>query len=258
MAVRFTLRRILGVAIGGLMLGAMAQPAVAAEFSKHAKDSAEVTAIQLSGRIDEGDTYELQLYLSNLPKKPAVVIYLDSPGGNLHEGMRLGKFFHQARIETVVESKTRCTSACALAFLGGRDNSGKLKRTKSSSGGVGFHSFSRDFDSDRKYSADDLKYVVQRTQTEIFNVAEYLRTVGADMDVLRIMLRAKSNEMNFLTNDDAISFGILVFDEKRNKLIDPTLVLNGLDRRPTAESVPSAGPSGSKPAPMVMRLQSAS
>jgi hypothetical protein len=60
-------------------------------------------------------------------------------GGNLREGMRLGRFFFQNKIETVVESKTQCASACALAFLGGRDETGKPRRTKASTGGVGFH-----------------------------------------------------------------------------------------------------------------------
>jgi hypothetical protein len=261
MATRFALRRFLGAAIGGIMLGAIAQPAQALEFSAHPKDSADVNAILVKGKVEDGDTFELQLYIANLPKKPNIVVYLDSPGGSLGEGMRLGRFFHQAKIETVVEAKVRCTSACALAFLGGRDSAGQLKRTKSSMGALGFHSFSREFDNNRRYSADDLKFVLQRTQTEIFGVAEYLRAIGADPDVLRIMLRAKADEMNFVSNDDAISLGILVFDEKRNKVIEPSLVINGLDRRPAAAITPSAGgpaAATTAPVPAVFRLQSAS
>jgi membrane-bound ClpP family serine protease len=80
-------------AVAGLVLGALAQPASAIEISKHASDSAEVNAIQLKGKIDDGDTFDLQVYISNLPKKPTVVVYLNSPGGNLREGMRLGRVF---------------------------------------------------------------------------------------------------------------------------------------------------------------------
>ena len=256
---RFALRGLLAAAIGGALLGAVAQPAQALELSQHKSDSAEVNAILVKGRIDDGDTFDLQVYIANLPKKPTIVVYLDSPGGNLREGMRLGRFFHQAKIETVVEGKTRCTSACALAFLGGRDNvTGKLKRTKSSTGAVGFHSFSREFDKDRTYSAQDLAYVLQRTQTEIFGVAEYLRAIGSDPDVLRVMLRAPANDMNFISNDDAIALGILVWDEKRNKLIEPELVLNGFDRtRPGTSAAPttSPAPAATSPAPVVFRVQ---
>jgi hypothetical protein len=260
---RFAIRGLLAAAIGGAMLGAVAQPAAAIEFTQHPSDSPEVNAILLKGRIDDGDTFELQVYIANLPKKPTLVVYLDSPGGNLREGMRLGRFFHQAKIETVVEAKTRCTSACALAFLGGRDNvTGKLKRTKSTTGAVGFHSFSREFDKDRSYTAQDLAYVLQRTQTEIFGVAEYLRAIGSDPDVLRVMLRAPANDMNFISNDDAIALGILVWDEKRNKLIEPEIVLNGLDRsRSGASATPTAAtpsPAATSPAPVVFRVQAAS
>ena len=44
---------IFGAALTGLVLGAIAQPASAIEISKHAKDSAQVNAIELKGRIDE-------------------------------------------------------------------------------------------------------------------------------------------------------------------------------------------------------------
>jgi len=228
------LRGVLGAALAGLAFATLAQPASALEISKHAKDNAETNAIQLKGRIDDGDTYELQVYIAGLAKKPNVVIYLNSAGGNLREGMRLGRFFFQNKIETVVESKTQCASACALAFLGGRDETGKPRRTKASTGGVGFHSFSREFDKDKNYSADDLKTVVQMTQSQVAVVAEYLKAVNADLDLLRIMLRAAANEMNYLSNDDALAVNIRVWDEKRSQIVEPEYVVNKLDRSQAA------------------------
>ncbi len=192
----FGLGSIFGAAIAALALGSLGQPAGALEISKHALDSAEVNAIQLKGRIEDGDTFGLQVYISNLPKKPTIAVYLNSPGGNLREGMRLGRFFFDNRIETTVETKTACASACALAFLGGRDGeTGKPHRTKAANSGVGFHSFSREFDN-KSYSADDMKVIVQQTQTQVFHVADYLKSIGADLDILRLMLRAHANQMN--------------------------------------------------------------
>jgi hypothetical protein len=228
------LRGVLGAAIAGLAFAALAQPANALEISKHTKDNAETNAVLLKGRIDDGDTYELQVYIAGLAKKPNVVVYLNSAGGNLREGMRLGRFFFQNKIETVVESKTQCASACALAFLGGRDESGKPRRTKASTGGVGFHSFTREFDKDKNYSADDLKTVVQMTQNQVALVAEYLKAVNADLDLLRIMLRATANEMNYLSNDDALAVNIRVWDEKRSQIVEPEYVVNKLDRSQAA------------------------
>jgi hypothetical protein len=234
----------LGAALAAVMLGAIVQPAAALEISRHeAKDNPEINAILLKGKIDLGDTFDLQVYIASLPKKPSIVVYLNSPGGNLAEGMRLGRFFYQNKIETVVESKTACTSACALAFLGGRDNgSGKPRRTKFSTAGLGFHSFSREFDKTRSYTADDLKGIVRGTQVQVFAVAEYRRSIGTDLDVLRVMLRAAANQMNYLSNDDAIALNIRVWDEKRDQAVEPELVRASLDRARTVSTAsnPSA------------------
>ncbi len=240
----FGLRNVLGAALAGLALGALAQPAGALEISKHTSDSAEVNAIQLKGKIEDGDTFDLQVYISNLPKKPVVVVYLASPGGNLREGMRLGRFFYQNKIETAVEGKTYCASSCALAFLGGReDATGKPHRTKASTAGVGFHSFTREFDKDKSYTAEDLKLVVQRTQTDVFGLADYLKAVNADPDVLRLMLRTQATEMNFISNEEALSLNIRVWDEKHKKLVDPQIV----DRTGSRAAADASAPNGPSP-----------
>lgn len=222
-------KTIFGAALAGLVFGAFAQPAGAIEISKHARDSASVNAIQVKGVISEGDTFELQAYIASLPKKPHIVIVLSSPGGNLAEGMKLGRFFYERKIETAIETKTFCASACALAFLGGRDDSGKPLRTKAANSGLGFHSFTREFDKDKSYTADDLKVVVQRTQSTVYVVADYLRTINTDMDVIRLMLKAQNSEMNFISNDDALTLNIRVFDEKRNAVVDPEQVMDRLN-----------------------------
>jgi hypothetical protein len=222
-------KTIFGAALAGLVFGAFAQPASAIEISKHAKDSAEVNAILVKGVINQGDTFELQAYIASLPKKPHIVIFLSSPGGNLAEGMKLGRFFYDRKIETTIETKTFCASACALAFLGGRDDSGKPLRTKAANSGLGFHSFTREFDKDKSYTADDLKVVVQRTQSTVYVVADYLKTINTDMDVIRLMLKAQNSEMNFISNDDALTLNIRVFDEKRNAVVDPEQVMDRLN-----------------------------
>ena len=177
------------------------------------------------------------------------MVYLNSPGGNLREGMRLGRFFFQNKIETVVESKTALRQRLrARVPRRPRRRTGKPQRTKASTGGVGFHSFTREFDKDKSYSADDLKTVVQMTQTQVAVVAEYLKAVNADLDLLRIMLRAAANEMNYLSNDDALAVNIRVWDEKRNQIVEPEYVaeqarpLSGRRRARRMAPSPTAAP----------------
>jgi hypothetical protein len=44
---------------------------------------------------------------------------LDSPGGDLQGGIMLGAAIRSARVDTVVEEKAICASACTYAFIGG-------------------------------------------------------------------------------------------------------------------------------------------
>jgi len=224
------------------LLGAMTLPAAALDISKHAKDSPEINAVLLKGTVTDGDAYELKTYLNKLPKKAMTVVYLDSPGGNLREGLKLGNLFFERKIETVVDEKASCTSACALAFLGGRGTNDKPMRAKVSTGKVGFHSFTRDFNDNITYSAGDLKTVLQRTQTEVFNIAEYLRGIETNMDVLRIMLGAPSSAMNFISDDDAIELNIQVWDAKSGKHVDPAPVLERLAKARAEAKIAAAQP----------------
>ena len=117
----FGLRSVFGAAIAALAFGALAQPASAIEISKHATDSAEVNAIQLKGKIDDGDTFDLQVYIAE-PAEEAE-----------HRGLselarRQSARRHEARPVLLPEqdrdrgrNQDACASACALAFLGGRD-----------------------------------------------------------------------------------------------------------------------------------------
>ena len=57
---------------------------------------------------------------------------------------------------------------------------------------------------------NDMKTIVQQTQSQVFLVADYLKSVGADMEIIRLMLRAQASQMNFISNDEALSLNIRV------------------------------------------------
>jgi hypothetical protein len=247
MTAKQNIRHLVSTAV---LLGAMTLPATALEISKHGSDNAHTNAVLLKGTIVDGDAYEVKRYIAKLPKKANVVVYLDSPGGNLREGLKLGSYFYEFKIETVVANKALCTSACALAFLGGRDAKGEVARTKYTTGRVGYHAFSREFNENVTYSANDLKTVLLRTQFEVFNIAQYLRSIETDMDVLRIMLSAPPQGMAFISDDTAIEIGVRVFDAKLNKPVDPAPVLERLAKaRADAKLAAAQPPVPAPPAP---------
>lgn len=60
-------------------------------------------------------------------------VLLESKGGSLQAGLRLGELFRQRGMETAVAYDTLCASSCALAWLGG------VKRNMFPTSQIGFH-----------------------------------------------------------------------------------------------------------------------
>ena len=50
------------------------------------------------------------------------------------------------------------------------------------------------------------------------------------------MLQAQANQMNYISNDEALALNIRVWDDKRNQLVDPEQVTGSLDRSRTAKA----------------------
>ncbi len=200
----------------------LASRAAALEFSPHENDSGVLLAVLATGPIENGDADRFKAYLARHPSKKRTAVYLNSTGGSLYEGMRLGRAFHQLGVRTVIEGDgALCVSACALAFLGGRDGNGTPWRTKSSSSQLGFHSWRSQFSSSRTYTDADMYALEQRTQRTVLDVADYLREIGTDLDFLRIMFRASATDMNDVSNAEALQIGIKVWDERSRRFLVP-------------------------------------
>jgi hypothetical protein len=104
--------------------------------------------IYATGAIEQGDSAKLERLVrdndltSNIDK---YVVRLNSPGGSVLEGMRLGTVIRDAQLETFIGRGETCASACALAFLGGtrRFATGTgVGRQMDFGAALGFHGFS--------------------------------------------------------------------------------------------------------------------
>ena len=211
--------------LGGaaMLIGANASRAL--EFAKHPADSAMVNAIEVKGSIETGDAVALQAYIAKLPHKKVTVVYLNSPGGSLDEGMALGRLFHRARIRTAVIGKdVVCRSACSTAFLGGRDSETEEPwRAKGSTARLGFHSFEIDWE-DKEYTAQDMSNAIARTQKITLAMADYMIEVGASLEFLHARLRAPVDSMSYMSNEEALSLGIYIANDRTGELITPARV----------------------------------
>ena len=208
--------------LGAAVLLLSSQGGSALEFLEHPADSETVNAVELKGKIETGDAVALQAYLAKLPQKKITIVYLSSPGGSLEEGMALGRLFHGARIRTAVIGKgVLCSSACTTAFLGGRDaETGEPWRAKGSTAMLGFHSFKIDW-ADKAYTAQDMSTAIARTQKMTLAMADYMSEVGASLEFLRARLKAPAESMNYMSNEEALSLGVYIVNDKTGELITP-------------------------------------
>ena len=168
----------------------MASPICALDFVIHpGNTSPSLTAIRATGVIENGDAERLQIFLNSQPKRKNTAVYLGSSGGSLYEGFRLGIFFHDNRIKTVLEGGMDCASACAIAFLGGTDDNDKAWRSSSTNSRLGFHAFK---------SGGDLN------QDEIQSIAadmiQYGRYVNAPMEFIVVALQTPSDAIYWVSN----------------------------------------------------------
>ena len=86
--------------------------------------------LELSGNIGPDSTALVARLLPKLSKLCVNTVYLNSNGGLLEDGFKMGDLFRQYRVSSRVSKGQTCSSACAVAFLGGKfrsvETGGKL------------------------------------------------------------------------------------------------------------------------------------
>jgi hypothetical protein len=86
--------------------------------------------VEFTGGVNDGAAKALRDVVGPAPK--VTTVRLNSPGGWMHEGVRMAEVIRHFRLNTTVREE--CASACTVAFLAGLD------RTVSPGAALGFHS----------------------------------------------------------------------------------------------------------------------
>lgn len=155
------------------------------------------------GEIRAGDAGKLISFLrQNGIQKEAdersYSIRLSSPGGNLFEGMAIGRAIRSAGLVAVVGRNRSCVSACALAFLGGIQVavvSSAPRRILEYGADLGFHGFSagnnklvllnETLDLNRVITALILKYAEEMKGVDLGWLSNALNVAASDMLFVR-------------------------------------------------------------------------
>jgi hypothetical protein len=146
------------------------------------------TIITVVGKLETDDGQNFAERVSGL--RDAVVV-LNSPGGSLVAGLRIGTIIRLKKFATVVPDGTRCASACAIAWLGG------TSRYMGQQGAVGFHAV---------YTMEN--GTPAETGAGNALLGAYLSRLGLSDNAVLYITSAPPTAMNWLSIDDAKALGI--------------------------------------------------
>lgn len=168
--------------------------------------------ILVSGPIERGDAERFKAYWKeNAYDSWNFIISLDSPGGNLLDGLEIGRFLRKVGANTEVQRYQRpisggyyadavpgaeCYSACALAFMGG------VERDIPEGGTIGFHQFYGGGGS----SAAEAMEITQHISALI---AGYLRDMGAKPELFELMSGTSPDNMFVPTRDEIAALNVV-------------------------------------------------
>ena len=170
-----------------------ASPANAARIG-YDDAAAEMTLISVVGEFSSGDADRFDAVATRALQRgyPTVVLF-SSPGGHLATGPHIGLTIHRSGFFTMVADFDACASACAVAWLGGRERfAGPAAR-------IGFH---------QGYWRDEngLHPTVEGNAV----VAHYLGLLSLPESVVWAVMKAGPEDMGWLSFGIADEIGLSV------------------------------------------------
>lgn len=162
-------------------------------------------SINMAGPIVEGDARDLQSIIDSMIDAGVPVrvghVYLDSPGGDVFEAIKIGRILRENKIQALVGVDDRCYSSCTLVLAGAVS---RLPQGK-----VGIHSFysltSREKEFD--YSKEDAGY------SAVAKVVEsYLREMRIPVALLDEMMKTPASTLKILDLEEQQSLALFGYD----------------------------------------------
>lgn len=124
-------------------------------------------------------------------------VTFDSPGGNITKAIELGRLIRSNGLNTIQLRDLDCSSACALAFLGG------VMRF-AAPGAIGVHKSS--FSGEHALDIESAVSAVQHITAEIIT---YMIESGVDPALLQLALKYESSDIRYLSLSEMKEFGVV-------------------------------------------------
>ena len=179
-------------------------------------------ALMVRGEYNGNEILRVKSAIAEIESGKRIIAVLDSPGGRVDQGEALGRFFYDAKIPTLVLAGSLCASACTYAFLGGRDpTTGNPLRILASGAKLGFHNFAATGIPEKAYTKAELENISRETQQLVYRNLVHLTHVKAPLAVLKLNTGTKHESVNFITEGDALEYGIAILNRETGRLVLP-------------------------------------
>lgn len=154
----------------------------------------------LEGKIEVGDADRLAKAIAEIENKnlTAARFSFNSGGGNLQEGLEMGRLISHSRLRTSSEVSSKadtapvCASACVFAFAGADH------RFVDAEGRIGVHKFFF------KDSAIPSNVAASLSQDSVAEIATFMKSRNIDVDFLKDMVSAEGDEIFWIPQDRMI------------------------------------------------------
>ena len=143
--------------------------------------------IKIDGPIEEHDYDKFAYYLVMTPNIRTVI--LNSNGGLVVEGIRIGQLIHDRKLNTVIDKNEVCLSICSLIFLSG---DGKYIYKTSA---LGVHTASNPKTKQRDDKANAM-------------IAWYFGSLGYSPGIVEKWIFSEPDAINFITYKDNVEFNL--------------------------------------------------
>jgi len=147
------------------------------------------------GTIVEGDLQKLQQMVNMNHWKEKLVIMFHSPGGNVFEAIKIGRYIRHKKFITIVVDDNICYSACFFSFIGG------IFRAIDPKGEIGVHQFSGG-----QGDADSVQFTTQLLTSDLI---DYTETMGVSAQTIKIAGRTLPQEMYVFNESELTRFNII-------------------------------------------------
>jgi hypothetical protein len=214
-----------GTALTGLLALVLAAPAMAMQFETLARDDGSY-AILATGPVVSGDMGRLLAAAKSIPGGATIsLITLDSPGGDVGEGLRMAQVIHQARLTSFVLPGSKCASICFFMFVAAP------VRLAAPDALIGVHSATQKQGETMEAKA---------TTTELARIAA---DYGVPPEILGLMIQARPRQMEWLTPELLASLDV--------RIVSPSGEAQKPRKTPAPEREASASPPQPQPQPQL-------